>query len=96
MMLKLELQNVDKKKYFFRCSFNFRVHVLQLELNKVSISNFVKFQLESIGFKIARAIEKMTKISIKIWPKWTIIRQLKVGAYYNGLKFKCQPTSGTG
>ena len=29
--------------YFFKCSLNFRAHALQLELNKVGYSNFVKF-----------------------------------------------------
>ena len=48
-----------------------------MELNKVIISNFVNFQLQRIGSKIEGAFEKMTKFSIKIGPKWTIIRKLK-------------------
>ena len=45
-------------------------------LNKVSISNFVKFRLQSMSFKIERVFEKITKFSIKIEPKRTLIRQL--------------------
>ena len=62
---------------FFKCSLNFRAHVLQSELTKVSISNFVTFQLQRISSKIERAFEKNTKFSIEIGPKRTIIRQLK-------------------
>ena len=47
------------------------------ELDEVSISNFVKFELQRISSKIERAFEKRTKSSIKIGPKRTIIRQLK-------------------
>ena len=38
-------QNEDKNIFchFFKCSLNFRAYALQSELNKVSISNFVKF-----------------------------------------------------
>ena len=46
---------------FFKCLLNFRADTLQLELNKVSISNFVKFQLQRMSFKIERAFEKTTK-----------------------------------
>ena len=62
---------------FFKCSLNFRAHALQSELNKVSISNFVKFRLQSMSSKMEQAFEKMTKFSIKIGPKRTLIRQLK-------------------
>ena len=57
---KLKLKRKCKKKYikvgigkiktkknfcpFFKCSLNFRAHALQSELNKVSISNFVKLR----------------------------------------------------
>ena len=43
---------------FFKCSLNFRAHALQLELSKVSIFNFVKFELQSMSSKIERAFEK--------------------------------------
>ena len=47
------------------------------KLNKFSISNFVKFQLQIMSSKIERAFEKMTKFSIKIGAKKTLIRRLK-------------------
>ena len=66
---KLQKKNTIKidlaKTYFFgffKCSLNFRAHALQMELNKVSILNFVKFWLQSMSFKIERAFEKTTKI----------------------------------
>ena len=40
---------------FFKFSLNLRAHALQLELSKVSISNLVKFPLQSISSKIERA-----------------------------------------
>ena len=43
---------------FFKCSLNFRAHVLPSELSKVSISNFLKFRLQSMSSKIERAFEK--------------------------------------
>ena len=72
-------QNEDKNIFccFFKCSLNFRAHALQSELNKVSISNFVKFRLQSMSSKIERAFKKTTKFSIKIRLKRTLIRQLK-------------------
>ena len=42
---------------------------LQSELNKDSISKFVKFRLQSMSFKIERAFEITTKFSIKIMLK---------------------------
>ena len=63
---------------FFKCSLNFRAHALQLELNKVGYTNFVKFRLQSMSSKIERAFEKRTKFSIKIRLKRTIIRQQKM------------------
>ena len=65
------------KQYFVKCLLNFRAHALQSKLNIVSISNFVKFRLQSMSFKIERAFEKRTKFSIKIEPRRTLIRQLK-------------------
>ena len=72
-------QNEDKNIFccFFKCSLNFRAHALQLELNKVSGSNFVKFRLQNMSSKIEQAFEKTTKFSIKIRLKRTLIRQLK-------------------
>ena len=61
---------------FFKGLLNLRVNVLQSELNKVSISNFIRFQFPPISFKIKRAFEKITTFSIKIGQKRTIIRQL--------------------
>ena len=45
-------------KTIFKCLLNFRAHALQSELNKVSISNFVKFRLQSLSLKDERASEK--------------------------------------
>ena len=42
---------------FFKYSLNFRAHALQWEFSKVSISNFVTFQLQSISSRIERAFE---------------------------------------
>ena len=84
MMLRLELAKGRQKIFchFFKCSISFRAHALQSELNKVSMSNFVKFQLQRINSKIRRAFDKMTKCSIKIGLKRTIIWQLN-GPYIN-------------
>ena len=56
---KLELAKWRQQKYctFFKCLLNFRAHALQLGLNKVSISNFVKFWLQSMSSIIRRAFE---------------------------------------
>ena len=51
--------------HFLKCLLNFRGYALQSELNKVSISNFVQFQLQRLGSKNAQAFEIMTKCSIK-------------------------------
>ena len=48
--------------FFFKCSLNFKAHALQSELKKISISNFVKFRLQSMSSKIGRAFEKDEKI----------------------------------
>ena len=80
MMLKLETAKWRQKHlmlFFFQCSLNFWAHALQSEFNKVSISNFVKFRLQSMSSKIERAFEKTTKLSIKIMLKRALIRQLK-------------------
>ena len=56
-------QNEDKNIFcnFFKCALNFRAYVMQSELNKVSLSNFVKFQLQRISSKIEQAFEKKEK-----------------------------------
>ena len=46
---------------FFKCSLNFRAHALQFELNNVGYTNFAKFQLQIISFKIGQAFEKTNK-----------------------------------
>ena len=60
-------------KTWFVCSFkfllNFRAHALQSELSEVSISNFVKLELQSISFKIEQAFEKLNKFSNNIGGK---------------------------
>ena len=70
-----------KTKTYFCCFFkgllDLRAHALQSEINKVSISNLVKFRLQSMSSKIEPAFEKTTKFSMKIRLKRTIIRQLK-------------------
>ena len=45
---------------FFKCSLNLRAHALQFELNKVEYTNFAKFQLQSMSFKIKGTFEKRT------------------------------------
>ena len=61
---------------FYKCLYDFRSHALQSELNKVSISNIVKFRLQSMSSKIEREFEKkLTKFSIKMGSKKTSIRQ---------------------
>ena len=70
MTLRLELSKLRQKHILsFKCLLIFRAHALQLEVNKVSIYNFVKFRLQSMSSKIRRAFEKKTKFSIKIGQK---------------------------
>ena len=66
--VKLGVGKMKTKAFFviFKCSLNFRAHALQSKLNKFSISNFVKFQLQIMRSKIERASETITKFSIKI------------------------------
>ena len=47
---------------FFKCSLNFRDPALQSELIKLGYTNFVKFRLQSMTFKIERAFTKIYKI----------------------------------
>ena len=62
---------------FFKCSFNFKAHALQSEPNKDRLSNFVKFQLQSLSCKIEQAFEKKKIYPLKIGPRRTLIWQLK-------------------
>ena len=43
---------------FFACSFVFRVGAVIFELDRVSMSNFVKFEFMSKTLKIERVFEK--------------------------------------
>ena len=47
---------------FFKCSFVLRVGAVIFELNKVGMSNFVKFEFWSMTLKIEGAFEKTNKI----------------------------------
>ena len=46
---------------FFKCSFVLRVGAVIFELDKVSMSNFVKFEFLGITLKIKRVFEKTKK-----------------------------------
>ena len=50
-----------KCSHFFKCSLNFKAYALQLELNKVGYTNFVKLRLQNMSSKIERTFEKITK-----------------------------------
>ena len=45
---------------FFKCSFVLRVGAVIFELDKVSMSNFVEFEFQSMTLKIERVFEKKT------------------------------------
>ena len=47
---------------FFKCSFLLRVGAVIFELDKVSMSNLVKFKFRSMTSKIERIFEKTNKI----------------------------------
>ena len=47
---------------FFKCSFVLRVGAFIFELDKVSMSNFVKFEFQSMTLKIEEVFEKTNKI----------------------------------
>ena len=51
--------------HFIKCSFVFRVGAVLFELDKVKISNFVKFKFLSMTLKIERVFEKTNKILSK-------------------------------
>ena len=50
---------------FFKCSFVLRVCAVIFELNKVSMSNFVKFEFRSMTLNIEGVFEKTNKILSK-------------------------------
>ena len=50
---------------FFKCSFVLRVGAVIFELDKVSMSNFVKFEFRSMTLKIERVFEKTNIILIQ-------------------------------
>ena len=47
---------------FFKCSFVLRVGAVIFELDKVSMSNLVKFEFRSMTLKIERIFEKTNNI----------------------------------
>ena len=61
-MMELAKRGQKHILLFFNGSLNFRAHALQSESNKVSISNFVKLQLQSMSSKSERAFEKTNHI----------------------------------
>ena len=66
-MLKLEFAKCRQNTFsvlFFKCSFNFRAHAFQSELSKVSIFNFVKFQLQSKSSEIEQAFKNRRRKKI--------------------------------
>ena len=63
---------------FFKCSFVLRVGAVIFELNKVSMSNFVKFKFWSLTLKIKRVFEKTNIIlSIKLAKRAMNLRSKK-------------------
>ena len=58
--------------YFFKCSFVLKVCAVIFELDKVSMSNFVKFEILSMTLKIERVFEKTNKICSKKLAKRTL------------------------
>ena len=50
---------------FFKCSFVLRVGAVIFELDKVSMSNLVKFEFRSMTLKIERVFEKTNKMLSK-------------------------------
>ena len=57
---------------FFKCSFVLRVGAVIFELDKVSMSNFVKFKFWSMTLKIEGEFEKTNKILSQKVAKRTI------------------------
>ena len=57
---------------FFKCSVVLRVGVVIFELNKVSMSNFVKFEFLGVTLKIERIFEKTNIILSQKLSKWAM------------------------
>ena len=57
---------------FFKCSFVLRVGAVIFELDKVSMSNFVKFEFRSMTLKIERVFEKTNIILSQKLAKWAM------------------------
>ena len=57
---------------FFKCSFVLRVGAVIFELNKVSMSNFVKFEFLGMTLKIERVCEKTHIILSQKLAKWVM------------------------
>ena len=57
---------------FFKCSFVLRVGAVIFELNKVSMSNFVKFDFLGKTLKIERVFEKTNIILSQKLSKWAM------------------------
>ena len=57
---------------FFKCSFVLRVGAVIFELDKVSMSNFVKFEFLGMTLKIERVFEKMNIILSQKLSKWAM------------------------
>ena len=55
---------------FFKCSFVLRVGAVIFELDKVSMSNFVKFKFLGMTLKIERVFEKTNIILSQKLAKW--------------------------
>ena len=57
---------------FFKCSFVLRVGAFIFELDKVSMSNFVKFEFLGMTLKIERVFEKKIIILSQKLTKWAM------------------------
>ena len=57
---------------FFKCSFVLRVGAVIFELDKVSMSNFVKFKFLGMTLKIERVFEKTNIILSQKLAKWAM------------------------
>ena len=63
---------------FFKCSPNFSAHALQSEIRKVTKSNFVNFEFQSMSLKIEQAFgKKKKKLSSKQGQKGHLLGNYK-------------------
>ena len=75
MTFKLDIEKMKIKTLlvcFFKCSFVLRVGAVIFELDKVSMSNFVKFKFLGTTLKIERVFEKTNIILSQKLSKWTM------------------------